>query len=480
MSPHTVAPIRPYQKKLATKENCHKVCQGLLESCPQEKNGFIYHRGAVYANRHDTDIELDYRQESYFFYLTGVEDPGYHVLVDINTTKVHLITPSIDSTECLWKCPPAAPNKLLRLYDIDSVHDEQDLDQLLYNVNPSTIYTLNTTDTSLIPTCFKSRLNNGRLLRQVLDECRLIKSAWEIKLLRQVTQASSQAHIALMRDAHPYQPESELVALFHWICSRYGVTRQAYIPIVVSGKRTAVLHETRYKHCLPGNDPHAMVLVDAGGERFCYATDITRCYPVSGVFSNESRTIYEIVLKMQETVLANLKPGVMWSDMEQLAIRILCQELCRIGILIGDEEELLELKIPTTFYFHGLGHSVGLDVHDVGGRKSNDHDDNKDDEDEGLSTFLVGRPLEANMVLTVEPGIYFNDAWITTWTQCPGYEHYYNMDRIRQYSVVGGIRIEDTVVITELGHENLTTSPKKVKDIEQIMASHRDNNIMLY
>lgn len=107
-------------------------------------------------------------------------------------------------------------------------------------------------------------------------------------------------------------------------------------------------------------------------------------------------------------------------------------------------------------------------------RKTMDHDD---DEEERLSTFLVDRPLEANMVLTVEPGVYFNDGWISTWTQCPGYEHYYNMDRIRQYSVVGGIRIEDTVVITELGHENLTTSPKKVEDIEKIMASgaHRDS-----
>ncbi|CAO3581283.1 unnamed protein product [Absidia cylindrospora] len=356
-------------------------------------------------------------------------------------------------------------------------------------MNPSTIYALDTTDTSAILPLFKSRLSttinttttaiasnlsdlqpSGSLLRQVLDECRLIKFSWEIKVLRQVAQASCQAHIALIRDAHPHQPEAELVALFHWICSRHGLSRQAYVPIVVSGKRTAVLHETRHNHCLPWNYPHAMVLVDAGGERLCYATDITRCFPVSGVFSMESRTIYEIVLKMQETVLANLKSGVMWADMEKLAIRILCQELCRIGILVGDEEELLELNIPTTFYFHGLGHSVGLDVHDVGGRKTLDERPGEDDE-ERLSTFLIDRPLEANMVLTVEPGVYFNDAWIATWTECPGYEHYFNMDRVRQYSVVGGIRIEDTVVITDAGHENLTTAPKTVQDIERIMAS---------
>jgi Xaa-Pro dipeptidase len=109
-------------------------------------------------------------------------------------------------------------------------------------------------------------------------------------------------------------------------------------------------------------------------------------------------------------------------------------------------------------------------------RQTKDHGDD-DEEEERLSTFLVDRPLEANMVLTVEPGVYFNDSWISTWTQCPGYEHYYNMDRIRQYSVVGGIRIEDTIVITDTGHENLTTAPKKVEDIEKIMASgaHRDN-----
>jgi Xaa-Pro dipeptidase len=173
----------------------------------------------------------------FFFFLLsylalGVEDPGYHVIVDINTTMVYLFTPSIDSTECLWKCPPAAPNKLLRLYDVDSVQDEQDLDQLLYELNPSTIYTLSTTDTAMIPSVFQPRMNMHGCLRQVLDECRLIKSPWEIKLLRQVTQASSQAHVALMRDAHPHQPESELVALFHWICSRHGLTRQAYVSCV--------------------------------------------------------------------------------------------------------------------------------------------------------------------------------------------------------------------------------------------------------
>lgn len=169
----------------------------------------------------------------FFFFTLGVEDPGYHVIVDINTTTVYLFTPSIDSTECLWKCPPAAPNKLLRLYDVDSVEDEQDLDRLLYELNPSTIYTLNTTDTSMVPPSFQPRMTSHGCLRQVLDECRLIKSPWEIKLLRQVTHASSQAHIALMRDAHPHQPESELVALFHWICSRHGLTRQAYVSVCV-------------------------------------------------------------------------------------------------------------------------------------------------------------------------------------------------------------------------------------------------------
>ncbi|CAO3646396.1 unnamed protein product [Cunninghamella echinulata] len=359
MSPHAKNLHRPISK-LPTKQHCQKVCNMILQSNPHIKNGYIYHRGKS-SNEKDPAVESEHRADRYLFYLTGVEDPDYHVPIHIQTNQVYLITPTIaDDEEYLWKCPPENPTQLLRLYDIDIVLEENDLFTLWHNNNngtttpippPDIIYTLSTTtDFSFIPTKYHTLINK-KDLGFILDECRLIKFKWEIQLIRNACYASSQAHIALMKNAYPGQPEYELVALFKWICSRYGLSRQAYLPIVVSGKRTAVLHETRHNHSLP-IDENAMVLVDAGGEQSCYSADITRCYPVTGKFSLEAKIIYEIVLKIQETVLSHLKPGIMWNDMEMLALRVLCEELCRIGILIGDIDELIELNIPTTFYYH--------------------------------------------------------------------------------------------------------------------------------
>ncbi|KAI8073916.1 peptidase M24, structural domain-containing protein [Gongronella butleri] len=476
MAPHIVSFRRPYQR-IQTKSHCAKICDLLkkeahaaaaTDQVPQP-NAIIYHRGALDANRFDTDVELDYRQESYFFYLTGVEDPGYHVVIEVATNQVHLITPEMDEIESLWKAPIDSPTKLLQKYDVDQVHDERELPQLIARLKPTVIYTLDITDTTLLPPMYASNADVTQL-RAAMDECRLIKYVWEIQLLRQVCHASSRAHMALMQSTKYHRHESELMALFQWFCVRHGLSRQAYIPIVLSGRRASILHETRHHQNLPpSNDPHAIVLVDAGGERSCYGTDITRCYPANGKFSPEAKTIYEIVLRMQQSVLSSLKEGVMWADMEYLAKRILVEEMVRIGIMNGDVDMLMDRDCYLAFYYHSLGHSVGLDVHDVGGRHRFVLDDV-----EQRTDFLSHRPLEANMVVTVEPGVYFNETAIRTWTSCPGYEHIFDLERIRQYSVVGGIRLEDTVLITKNGIENLTIVPKSVDEIERLMAATQD------
>ncbi|ORX52406.1 Creatinase/aminopeptidase [Hesseltinella vesiculosa] len=377
----------------------------------------------------------------------------------------------MDEYESMWKSPPGSPSQLIDRYDVDQVHEENDLHTILDALHPSTIYTLDITDTSMLPKHHHPSLNKTHL-RPVMDECRLIKHPWEIKLLRQVCHASSKAHISLMQSTRKHRHEHKLRALFRCFIVLHGLSREAYIPIVLSGRRAAILHETLHHEPLP-NDEHTIVLVDAGGERSCYGTDITRCYPANGKFSPEARTIYEIVLRMQETVLSHLKEGVMWADMEFLAKRVLCEELIRIGILQGDVDELMYLGVVHAFYFHSLGHSVGLDVHDVGGRHRFVHDDHEE-----RSEFLCNRPLEANMVVTVEPGLYFNEVAMRPWLQAPGYDACFDIDKINQYSAVGGIRIEDTVVITKQGVDNLTIVPKSVDAIERLMEA--DSVVDLY
>ncbi|OBZ85211.1 putative Xaa-Pro aminopeptidase PEPP [Choanephora cucurbitarum] len=419
-----------------------------------EHNSVIYLKGKQESTRDTTDVELEFRQESYFFYLTGVDEPGFQVLIDLEKDTVYLVAPNVPEYDILWKGPSVDPNELLELYDIDQVIQEADISTLLNTLKPTTLYTLPTSTPSI--TLCKI---NEHLLQPALDEARLIKFPWEIDIMRQVSHGSSEAHIALMRQFRPYMTEADVAALFRWVCAQNKIYRQAYLPIVASGPRAATLHYSKNNQRIP-KGRHTLVLVDAGGEKYCYGSDITRTFPAHGRFSEEAKTIYTVVLKMQEAVLSTLRPGVYWHDLHKLSVEILCQELKRIGILIYDNlEELVQIGIPNAFYYHSLGHSVGLDVHDVGGRKKNLDE----------SEFLFSRPLEEHMVLTVEPGLYFNQTMLDIWTQYPGYQKYFDLEILRRYQEVGGVRIEDTVVITKYGHENLTTVPKQVHEIEALM-----------
>ncbi|KAI8393930.1 peptidase M24, structural domain-containing protein [Radiomyces spectabilis] len=462
MSPHPLAYCFS-PEKLPTKQHCLKV-KKLLKLDITEKC-IIYHRGAVESLRDGTDLELDFRQSSHFFYLTGVEEPGFHTVMDLCTNTVYLIPPTISDADSIWKGPGETPRELLQKYDVDEIVSESMLPNLLQDLNPQTVYILHKTDTTMLD---RARIDSNRwnttALKLALDESRLKKFPWEIDLIREATRVSSEAHRVLMQHVRPGQSEQHLEALFRWTCAQSNLPKQAYLPIVASGSRAAIIHYSRNNHPIPISE-HTLVLVDAGAEKRCYGSDITRTFPATGKFSPEARTIYDIVLSMQTIALSNLKPGVMWTDIQNLVQEVLCRELVRIGILIGDEEEILCRNIPSAFSLHGLGHSLGLDVHDVGGRAYTYC------EGEYVSQFLSNRPIEANMVLTVEPGLYFHPTIITAWTEHPDLQKYFNMEKLHRYSVVGGVRIEDTVVITEDGYENLTTAPKTIKDIESLMAS---------
>ncbi|CAO3653875.1 unnamed protein product [Mucor fragilis] len=436
------------------------------------KSGIIYHRGGTTHTRDDTDVELDFRQESNFSYLSGVEAAGFHIVMVLEEDTIYLIRPDRPKAEQLWKGIPEPDAALLEKYNVDHVLLDTQLKRFLEDLEPQVIFAMDFTDMDYdhyIPADYKSRVDRNRL-KNAIHEARLTKFPWEIALLRYAAHISSHAHMSLMSYCgEKYRQkqeinEAELEAKFRWVCGKNGLSRQCYIPIIASGPRAAVLHYTDNDKIIPSHQ-HALVLVDAGGEYRCYGSDVTRTFPVSTKFSDEAKTIYNIVLKAQNAVLSRLKPGVFWKDMHDLVVRILCHELVKLGLLVGDETELLQLGVYRAFYFHGTGHSVGLDCHDVGGKEISILDNTR----KGSSLLLLQRPLDENMVITVEPGLYFNDVSIDLWTADPAYQPYFNMDKINQYRVVGGVRIEDTVIITHDGIENFTVVPKEVHDIEALM-----------
>ncbi|KAI8138375.1 peptidase M24, structural domain-containing protein [Fennellomyces sp. T-0311] len=463
MTPQPVAALTFLPNRLPTRQHCLKVKR--LMKTDAKENAIILISGAVDTTRNGSDVELEFRQASHFFYLTGVDEPGFHVMMDLQTELVYLIPPTVPESETVWKGAPDSPSELLRKYDVDRIIDEAELTRAVYQYHK-----VHVLDPKVDLAMFKNDMHDLEVdthsLRHALNEARLTKFPWEINAIQQATLVSSHAHMALWQ--HRRTSEAQLAAYFRWMCACFGLDRQAYVPIVASGPRTATLHYTRNNRSLPQDDPHALVLVDAGAEYRCYGSDVTRTFPVTGKFSPEARAIYNIVLAMQEAVLTKLAPGVIWSDMEDLAVQVLCDELLRIGVLVGDREELIRLGIPYAFYFHTLGHSVGLDVHDVGGRTV--YPSSNGDHQLEYSSFMLDRPLEPNMVITVEPGLYFNDAYLRIWTQFPGFAKYFNLDKLQCYRAVGGVRIEDTVLITATGCNNLTIAPKNPDEIEAIMA----------
>jgi len=264
--------------------------------------------------------------------------------------------------------------------------------------------------------------------------------------MRIAARVSSDAHVMLMKDSQVGLYEYNYGAYFEYYTGSCGCHHQAYLPICGSGNRSAILHYNTNRYQVTDG---AFILVDAGAEFRGYGTDITRTYPVNGSFSPAQTLIYEMVLDVVEEIESILKPGIVWSEMHTRSYHAVTRALLAAGFLTGNLDELIANRMWSYFYPHSLGHSVGLDVHDPGLRGT----------------------LQENMVVTVEPGIYFNQAFIKQGLEDPIAKNYLVADKIYSYlnANFGGVRIEDIVVITQTGIENLTRVPKSISEIEAIM-----------
>jgi len=240
----------------------------------------------------------------------------------------------------------------------------------------------------------------------------------------------------------------------------------AYTAIAGSGPRSAVLH---YGHAGAPNDREMaagdLVLCDMGGEYYCYASDITVTYPVAGRFDPDQRAVYEAVLAAKDAVEARMRPGVEWVAMHELAERVLLEGLVAMGVVVvppGGMQELVDANVAALFMPHGLGHLLGLDTHDVGGYPKGAVRATR----AGLRSLRSVRPLAAGMVLTVEPGCYFIPALLGPALADPATARLLDGGRIRGLYRLGGVRLEDNVVVTPDGVEVLTKVPRTVAEVE--------------
>lgn len=273
-------------------------------------------------------------------------------------------------------------------------------------------------------------------LDHFINEMRLFKTAGELKIMRKAAEISVSAHSRAMKASKPGLFEYQLQAEIEHEFAVHGSAGAAYTSIVGGGKNGCILHYIENRDALKDGD---LVLIDAGCEYQNYAADITRTFPVNGKFSDEQAAIYDIVLQAQTDAIAVIGPGIEYNKTNEATVLAITQGLVDLGILHGDVDELIASEAHREFYMHGAGHWLGMDVHDVGDYKIDGQ----------------WRVYEPGMVVTIEPGIYI----------APGNP---NVDK-KWHGIA--VRIEDDIVVTKDGNENITAGvPKKRDQIEALMA----------
>ena len=397
------------------------------------------------------DVHYRFRQDSDFFYLTGFDEPE-SVLVIVNqpTLQSILFCRPKNSQEEVWTGSRLGPEAAINTLIIDQAYSIDDLPRLLPPLlcdkeaiyYPIKRYPYWDNKITTLWNELKSSLRRGIKIPHsftdilpILGEMRLFKTDFEQDCMRHAIDISATAHEHTMRHCLTAEHEYELDALFRFELLRKGIQELAYEPIVASGRNACTLHYTANNAKI---EKDQLILIDAGGEYQHYAADITRTFPANGVFSPEQRDLYSLVLEAQTAGIQLIKPGVPWDSIQKAIVTMLTQGLVSLGILKGSVESLIEQESYRPFYMHNSGHWLGLDVHDAGLYRKNE-------------SF---RALEPGMVLTVEPGLYIAP------------EHP-NVDP-RFWGI--GIRIEDDILVTCHGHENLSKSlPSDIETIEALI-----------
>lgn len=399
------------------------------------------------------DTHYAFRQHSDYWYCTGINEPDGLLLLFAGNQEepahsVLFVLPRSESDE-IWHGRRLGSEQAKQQAAVDRCESLDDLDDLLPELldGRSDVYLAQGEDTWFQPH-FEEALETLRAgkrtglrapvrihdLHPELHELRLVKSPYEQAVLREACKITADAHRRAMMFTAPGRFEYQVAAEIHHEFAMRGASGPAYGTICGSGENACILHYTTNADELQAGD---LLLIDAGAEYLGYSGDITRTFPVSGTFSEPQRKLYKLVLDSQEAALAELKPGSTLPAAYRACVQVLVQGLVQLGILTGDPETLMKEQAFRPYFMHGLGHWLGLDVHDVG-----------DYQVDGAP-----RPLQPGMALTVEPGLY-----IPADAPCP--EAYRGI----------GIRIEDDILITKAGYENLTASvPKSIEGIEALM-----------
>lgn len=432
----------------------------LIQLFDSSKRALIYLKGAQVAFRYKTDYEFVFRQESNFLYLTGVEEPDFACLLDIQTGEYTLLAPKRDTQFAVWHGYITPQETYKKQHHPDVMLYDEDLAKFLKRKAPEIVYCFDEDQAKTIADLgFKTQHES---LIPALTDCRLCKTDWELERMSYANKITSKAHITVMESIKPGLKEFDIKRIFEEVGAQYNLFQQAYNGIYGTGKNGAILHYTGREDELKSGD---LFLIDAGFEYKGYAADITRTYPVNGKFTEIQAQVYQACLNAHERTIEAVKPGVKMEDLHYLAIREILKGLIKADLIYGDVEDLMQANVFALFFPHGLGHLLGLDTHDVGGYKKGVERIDRP----GIRYLRARRDLEPGMVITIEPGIYFIPSLLEPAFSDEKLKPFLNIPKLKTMFNFGGIRIEDNIVVTKTGYENLSSVPKTVAEIEHGM-----------
>lgn len=398
------------------------------------------------------DVHHFYRQDSNMYYLTGFEEPESFLLIRPGKSpETVMFVREKNVLRETWDGFRFGPEGTKKEFLIDEVFTIDQFEakavELLKGFE-DLYYRLFKNEEAdhqvqkMLTTLKRAQGRTGYGLMTIRDadlflgEFRLKKDKYELENLKKACEISAQAHVAAMKFTKPGVNERQVQAVMSQEFHMRGAARVGYPYIIASGANATTLHYNFNDQICENGD---LLLIDAGAEYNYYSGDITRTFPVSGKFSEAQKKVYQGVLDIQKEILAQLKPGLYFKDLHKMGEEKLTDLMFELGLLSGRKEDVMKANEHRKYYPHGIGHWLGMDVHDAG------------------LYFIKGeaRPLEVGMCFTIEPGLYIPADDKTAPEELRGI----------------GVRIEDNVVITETGCEILTSSvPKEIQDIENLMA----------
>lgn len=385
------------------------------------------------------DTEYPYRQDSNFYYLSGFKEDNAAIVIvkEHSEYKSYLFVQKKDEKLELWTGKRLGEKKAKKSLGFDEVYiiDEFEKHLLTFKKEKNNLYFSFSMDDKRVENLqVKCKNINAHIdINYSLGMARLIKSKAEISLIKRAIEITKEAHHIAMSKAKNLTYEYELQAEIEYVFKKNGAYSDAYTSIVACGNSANTLHYISNDKKLKNNE---LILIDAGCEYEYYSSDITRSIPVNGKFTEAQKELYQMILDVEIEIIKMIKPEILRTSLQEKSEELLCEGLISLGILKGSLKKLLKKKAHKKYYPHGIGHWMGLDVHDMSPYKSLDSKE---------------LPLKAGMVMTIEPGIYIDKD---------------DKSVPKKYRGIG-IRIEDDILVTKDGCENLSREIKKeISEIE--------------